>query len=110
MASLDRRFKTRGLRVVGLHSPEFDVEKDAEQVRRAVGTLGIPYPVVLDNDLKMWDALGNSYWPTLYLLDRTGKVRDVHVGETHAGSDEAAAFEKRLTTLLDEPAPAAGGR
>lgn len=110
MASLDRRYKSRGLQVVGLHSPEFDEEKEPELVRRGVGVLGITYPVVLDNDLKMWDALGNSYWPTLYLLDRTGKIRSVHVGEVHEGDREARDFERALEAVLAERAPAAAGR
>lgn len=72
-------------------------------MRREVGALGVTYPVVLDNDLKMWDALGNRYWPTVYLVDRKGRVRDVHVGETHVGSEEARDVEGQLSRLLKEP-------
>ena len=105
MASLDARFKGRGFQVIGVQSPEFDVEKDPAGVRSAARALGVTYPIVLDNDLKMWDALGNTYWPTLYLLDRSSVIRKVHVGETHAGSAGAREFEAALSALLDEPAP-----
>ena len=104
MASLDVRFKADGLRVIGLHCPEFDAERVPANVRREVGALGLTYPVVLDTDLKMWDALGNQYWPTVYLVDRKGRIRYVHVGETHVGSEEARDVEGRLSALLKEPA------
>jgi hypothetical protein len=72
-------------------------------VRREVRALGVTYPVVLDNELKMWDALGNRSWPTLYLVDRKGRIRYVHVGETHVGSEEALEVEHLLAGLLKEP-------
>lgn len=71
-------------------------------MRREVGELGVTWPVVLDNDLKMWDALGNRYWPTVYLVDRKGRIRYVHVGETHVESEEAREVEHELVGLLKE--------
>jgi hypothetical protein len=90
----------KGLRVVGLHSPEFDTEKDPARVRKHVRDLGITYPVVLDNNLKMWEALGNHYWPAFYLVDRQGRLRHVQVGETHSGAAAALQFERVLMELL----------
>jgi hypothetical protein len=108
VASLDRRFGRQGLLVVGLHSPEFDQEKVPANVRREVGRLGVGYPVVLDNDLAMWDALGNEVWPTTYLIDRQGNIRHVHRGEVREGTREALAFEDVLKALLGEAPPPAG--
>lgn len=105
MASLDRRYRARGLRVVGVQSPEFDVEKDPKGVRSAAEALGITWPVFLDNDLKMWDALDNRYWPTQYLLDRHGVIRETHVGEVHAGDNDARRLERAVESLLDGPSP-----
>ena len=102
MASLDRRFHEQGLQIIGLHSPEFEKEKDPENVRREVRRLGVAYPVVLDNDLTMWDALDNHSWPATYLIDREGSIRHVHSGETHEGSGEAIEFERILSALLKE--------
>ncbi len=70
-----------GLRIIGVHTPEFDFEKDAENVRAAVERLGIAYPVALDNDAETWDAFGVSAWPAKYLLDVDGIVRYAEVGE-----------------------------
>jgi len=86
-----------------VHSPEFDTERKLDNVRREVRELDVTYPVVVDNDLKMWDALGNRYWPTAYLVDRKGRIRYVHIGETHIGSEEALEVEHLLVGLLKEP-------
>jgi alkyl hydroperoxide reductase subunit AhpC len=104
VASLDKRYRDRGLQVVGLHAPETAREKDGDAVRSEVKRLRIPYPVVMDNDFRMWEALDNRSWPALYLVDRAGRIRFVHVGETHMGTAEALAFEEILKGLLAEPA------
>lgn len=104
MASLHERFARRGLAVIGVHSPEFPHEKKPENVRDQVRALGIEYPVVLDNDFAIWEGLGNRYWPTVYLLDKAGVVREILVGETHAGTGEARAFEAAVQRLLEAPA------
>jgi alkyl hydroperoxide reductase subunit AhpC len=101
---MDRRYREKGLRVIGLHAPEFDREKVSENVRREVQSLKVTYPVVMDNDFRMWDALENQYWPTIYLIDRKGTIRHVHAGETHEGRPDAVEFERILVSLLAEPA------
>ncbi len=97
--ALYRRYRDRGLTVVGVHTPEFRFEADAGNVGRAVRRLGITYPVVLDPDFATWDAFGTRYWPTTYLIDRRGHVRDLHVGE---GDD--ARTEAIIRRLLAVPA------
>ena len=75
------RYRDKGLTVVGVHSPEFDYEKKVENLRREVTSLEIHYPVVSDNDYKTWDAYNVAAWPTLFLLDKQGRIRWMHVGE-----------------------------
>ena len=104
MADIFERYKGRGLQVIGIQAPEFEQEKDPALVRSAVQELAIPYPVVLDNDLKMWDALGTSAWPSLYLVDRKGAVRLEHVGEIHARTEDARRLESLIESLLRESA------
>ena len=70
-----------GLVVVGVHSPEFEFEKDESNVRRAVEKHGIGYPVVMDNDMETWDAFKNRYWPHRFLADHEGYIRYDHIGE-----------------------------
>jgi thiol-disulfide isomerase/thioredoxin len=94
------RYNGRGLVVLGVHTPEFDFEKDPANVRRAVLQQGIAYPVAQDNDFKTWRAFGNRAWPTHYLVDKKGIVRHVQVGE--GGYED---MERRIRALLDEPGP-----
>lgn len=69
------------LTVVGVHTPEFAFEKDLDNVRRAMPHLNVGFPLVLDNDYAIWRAFDNRYWPALYLLDASGRVRYHHFGE-----------------------------
>jgi thiol-disulfide isomerase/thioredoxin len=71
----------QGLVVIGVHTPEFAVEQDVENVRRAVQQMKIEYPVVIDNGYAIWRAFSNQYWPALYVADARGRVRDHRFGE-----------------------------
>jgi cytochrome c biogenesis protein CcdA/thiol-disulfide isomerase/thioredoxin len=92
-----QRYGSQGFTVVGVHSPEFPFEKDADNVRAAIAQNHLTYPVVQDNDLDTWNAWGNQYWPADYLVDAQGHVRDAHFGE--GGYDQT---ERAIRTLLHD--------
>src|SRR5919107_1831084 len=69
-----RRYASEGLVVIGVHTPEFDVERDIENVQRAADDLQVGYPVAVDSDYAIWDAFGNRFWPALYLIDAEGRI------------------------------------
>lgn len=71
-----------------MHSPEFDEEKEVENLRRQISSLGIGYPVVTDNDYQTWNAYKVEAWPTVFLLDKRGRIRWMHVGEGAYGKTE----------------------
>jgi cytochrome c biogenesis protein CcdA/thiol-disulfide isomerase/thioredoxin len=75
------RYHSKGLVIVGVHTPEFAFEHDLGNVRTAVERLGVRYPVALDNDYGTWNAYANQYWPAEYLVDQSGDVRHIHFGE-----------------------------
>jgi cytochrome c biogenesis protein CcdA/thiol-disulfide isomerase/thioredoxin len=75
------KYKDRGFVVVGVHTPELAAERVPASVRAQVKKLGITYPVVIDNDMTIWRAFQNQYWPAAYYADATGKVRFYHFGE-----------------------------
>lgn len=75
------RYREQGLTVIGVHSPEFDEEKNVESLRGQVASLGIRYPVVTDNDYQTWKAYNVGAWPTIFLLDKQGRIRWMRVGE-----------------------------
>jgi cytochrome c biogenesis protein CcdA/thiol-disulfide isomerase/thioredoxin len=85
----DRAYRHAGLRIVGIHSPEFAFEHVPSNVRSAVRRLGVRYPVGLDNHFDTWQAYENEYWPADYLIDRAGRVRDTHFGEGAYGETES---------------------
>ncbi len=67
--------------IVGIHSPEFDFEKNSYNVGKAAEELGVAWPVVLDNDYKNWNNFANHYWPAKYLSDQNGNIVYEHFGE-----------------------------
>ena len=83
-----RTYRSQGLVIIGVHTPEFAFEHVASNVRAAVKRLGIAYPVVQDNNYKTWDNYANEYWPAEYLIDRSGHVRHTHFGEGEYGQTE----------------------
>ncbi|HVC09020.1 MAG TPA: thioredoxin family protein [Elusimicrobiota bacterium] len=92
-----KRYAPYGFVIVGVHSPEFSFEKQADNVRMALQKYGITYPVAMDNDLKTWDAYENHYWPAHYFIDRKGVIRYVHFGE-----GDYAQSEGHIRDLLKE--------
>ena len=75
------RYGRHGLVVIGVHSPEFTFEKDIDNVRWAVKSMRIGYPVAVDSDHAVWRAFENAYWPALYFVDPQGRIRHRHFGE-----------------------------
>lgn len=93
----NKKFAPQGLVVIGVHSPEFDSERDIENVKRYVREHGITYPVAIDNDFATWKNYNNRYWPAMYLIDKQGVIRYVHIGE-----GEYALTEQKIQALLAE--------
>ena len=91
-----------GLTIVGVHTPEFAFEHVPSNVRKATRELGVRYPVAIDDGYKTWDAYQNGAWPTEYLIDRRGHIREIKEGE--GNYDET---ERTIRKLLGEPATGA---
>ena len=91
------KYKNDGLVIVGMHTPEFDFEKDIDNVRKAMKRHGIKFPIVLDNDFSTWNAYENRYWPHKYLIDIDGFIVYDHIGE--GGYEET---EEKIQELLNE--------
>jgi thiol-disulfide isomerase/thioredoxin len=82
------KYSGQGLAVIGVHTPEFSIERNADNVRQAVQDMGVTYPVATDNDYAVWLAFGNHYWPALYFADAHGRIRHHHFGEGEYGQSE----------------------
>jgi hypothetical protein len=88
--------------VVGIHSPELPFERERSAVESEVRRRSLDFPHLLDDDHAYWRALGNEYWPTLYLVDRCGRIRVRKIGEVHLGEATGRALETRIEALLRE--------
>ena len=83
----DAQYRDKGL-AIGVHTPELDYESNVDNLRREVAGLAINYPVVTDNDYSTWKAYKVEAWPTLFLLDKQGRVGWTHVGEGYYDETE----------------------
>ncbi|MGH2954955.1 MAG: cytochrome c biogenesis protein DipZ [Solirubrobacterales bacterium] len=97
LRSLDATYRDDGLVIVGVHTPEFPFEREADNVAEAIEQNELRYPVVQDNEYGTWDAYGNQFWPADYLVDARGRLRYVHFGE---GDYETT--ERAVRSLLAE--------
>lgn len=77
----NKKYRDKGLVIIGVHSPEFEFEKKTDNIKAALGKYGIEYPVAVDNELATWVNFKNKYWPAHYLIDKNGQVVYTHFGE-----------------------------
>lgn len=84
-----QKYASQGLVIVGIHTPEFNFEKNIANVQAAVNQYGIKYPVILDSNQGTWDAYNNLYWPHEYLIDMAGYIVHDQVGEGYYAETEA---------------------
>ncbi len=107
------RYSGDGLRVIGVHSPGFDVSRDEAAVRAAVARLEIRYPVLIDSELQLWQEYENEGWPARYLFDGGARLFEYHYGEggyeeTERAIQELLGVEREpLEPLRPEDAPGA---
>ena len=85
-----KKYRQHGLAVVGVHSPEFQFEKNIGNVGKAVKSMMIEYPIAVDSDLAIWRDFNNQYWPALYLVDAKGRIRYHKFGEGDYDKSEYA--------------------
>jgi thiol-disulfide isomerase/thioredoxin len=94
------RYKGRPVRLVGVHTPEFDHEAPADVVRKKLADNKLTFATVLDTDRRIWAAWRVRYWPTIFLVDKAGRVRHYWEGELHLRTPQEAAFAGHIATLL----------
>lgn len=100
--SLEEKYQDKGLQVIGIHTPEFEHERNYDNVVAKAKEFKLHHPIMLDNDFAYWNALNNQYWPAYYLIDKQGKIRHLFIGETHQGDSRAKKIERAISELLSE--------
>jgi thiol-disulfide isomerase/thioredoxin len=95
------KYKSQGLVVIGVHTPEFSFEKDIENVRQAAREIGADYPVAIDSNYEVWRAFNNQFWPALYIVDAQGRIRHHQFGE--GGYQRAEVIIQQLLAEAGNP-------
>lgn len=92
--------------VIGIHTPESDHERNVADVERKAKAGGLAYPIVIDNENRIWNEWGNRYWPSTYLVDKSGFVRYRWDGELKWNrTDGESILRSKIEELLAEPGP-----
>lgn len=102
--SMEADLEGEDFTIIGVHTPEFESEKDRSRVKERAEHFGLRHPIMVDNDKSYWKAMGNRYWPAYFLVDKQGQVRYFFAGETHEGDTQAKKIEARIRELLAESA------
>jgi len=109
ITSWDKKYRDKGLVIIGVSAPEFEFEKNKDNVAAAIARHAIKYPVALDNKLDTWSAYKNRYWPAHYLINKQGQVVYTHFGEGHYAETEnniryLLGLGKTTDTMLEKAA------
>ncbi len=102
LKTIENRFHSDGLKVIGVHSPEFPHEKDRTRVLEKVREFGLNHPIMIDNDLRFWRAIKNRAWPAFFLIDKQGHIRGAYLGEIRINDKRARRIESEIELLLQE--------
>lgn len=98
-----KAFDEKDVAIIGVHTPEFDSEKQIDTIKRKADDAKLAFPIAVDNEHANWKAWGVRYWPTVFLVDKQGKVRDRWEGELKwNGNDGEKKFKERIEELLKE--------
>lgn len=96
------KFTSDKFKIITVHTPEFEHEKKTSLLKQKIEYFKVDYPVFIDNDRTYWKAIHSDGWPSIYLVDKSGKIRFIYLGETHRYFAQARAIEKNINELLAE--------
>ena len=102
LKGLEEKYAGRPFKIVGVHSPEFDHEKDRDKLVEKISEFDLRHPIMVDNDFKFWRAMHNRYWPSFYVIDKKGVLRGFYAGETHQGDSQSRRIGNLIGRLLKE--------
>jgi thiol-disulfide isomerase/thioredoxin len=100
--SWQERYAGKDVKLIGVHTPEFAHEANVASVQREAGRNGLKYPIVIDNDSRIWKSWDNGVWPSIYLIDKKGHIRYHWEGELHLDTAEGRQFASHIDELLAE--------
>ena len=102
LRALESRMKNRAFMIVGVHTPEFDHERQKIRLEEKVKSYRLRHPIMIDNDFSYWNAVGSRYWPSFFIIDKSGVIRADFIGQTDLNSAQAEKIERIVERLLAE--------
>jgi thiol-disulfide isomerase/thioredoxin len=101
----DAKYAAQGLTTIGVHTPEFDFERDVDNIVAQARALRVPYPIAVDSDYGVWNAFANHYWPAVYIADAQGRIRYHHFGEGEYAMQEMVIQQLLLEAGAEDVDP-----
>lgn len=98
-ANWRKQFSNRGVEVIGVHTPEFETERNAKNVASEAKKLGVDGPILVDSKSENWKRWKQQYWPTVYLIDKAGRVRYAWIGELEANKQDGT---RKMAVLIEQ--------
>ena len=98
----DEKYAALGLTTIGVHTPEFDFERDVDNIIAQARALRVPYPIAVDSDYGVWRDFDNHYWPAVYIADAQGRIRYHHFGEGEYAMQEMVIQQVLLEAGADD--------
>lgn len=97
------KFKNGDVVIIGIQTPETEAERSLDNLRQQVKQRRIAYPVLFDAAAENWKAWGNNMWPSVYLIDKQGRVRHWWYGElAWEGAKGEEYMRERIEALRRE--------
>jgi thiol-disulfide isomerase/thioredoxin len=97
------KYAGKGVTIIGIHTPEFEHEADVKRILAKAKQNGLKFPIAVDNDGQNWKAWKNRYWPSIYLIDKKGRVRHRWEGELDSATAKGEQLmRRRIDELLAE--------
>jgi len=99
---LESRLNNQAFMVIGVHTPEFEHERNKSKLEEKVSIYQLRHPIMIDNDFSYWNLLGSRYWPSFFVIDKRGVIRASYIGQTEQNSAQAKKIERLVESLLAE--------
>lgn len=102
LRTLESQLENREFMVIGIHTPEFEHERNRNRLVEKVRIYELSHPIMIDNDFSFWNAVGSRYWPSFFILDKKGVIRASYFGQIDQHSAQAEKIERMVEELLSE--------
>jgi len=91
---INNRYKKHGLKTILIHTPEWEFEKNSNNIIRAAKKYNIKIPIIIDNNKELIKKLKINFWPAQIL------IKDNKTTYKHIGEGNYKRLENKIRTIL----------